>query len=100
MCGLGCAVSNERDRDEYCVDCSYQIASRDLDALAKYKQNITIASEAKCFPASLLAAFISRQTMAGAELDGTNGWINCHNTDNQFMCFGLMHTNQSKIYVY
>ena len=37
-----------------------------------------------------LAAFISRQIQGGAELDGTDGWIDCHNSKQR--CFGLMHT--------
>ena len=89
ICGTGCGIT-ETDRAYNCIDCSHQIAKRDLDVIDKYKANITVASNEKCFPAPLLAAFISRQTQGGAELDGTDGWIDRHNSNRR--CFGLMHT--------
>ena len=94
MCGTGCRASNETERDQSCIDCSHQIAKRDLVAMDTYKANITIAADDKCFPASLLAAFISRQTQGGVELDGSDGWIKCHGSDKE--CFGLMHTPKCK----
>jgi len=41
----------------------------------------TTAADEKCFPAPLLAAFILRQVQGGAELDGTDGWKDCHNSN-------------------
>ena len=115
MCGTGCVFDKENEREEHCIDCSHQIAERDLDVLAKYKTNITTAAEEKCFPAALLAAFISRQTMAGAEIEtegrdydagppesigapGTGGWLYCHNS--HYMCYGLMHMPESEFILY
>ena len=95
ICGIGCGFLNETDRGQNCIDCSHQIAKRDLGVMDKYKANITLAANEKCFPAPLLAAFISRQTQGGAELDGTDGWIDCHNSNQR--CFGLMHTPQCKL---
>ena len=102
MCGMGCVFYNERERDASCIDCSHQVAKRHLDDLAKYKANITVAAEEKCFPAALLAAFISRQTKAGIELeegpipsDKTHGWLQCHNIHGH--CYGLMHLPESEL---
>ena len=60
------------------------------------KDNIIAAANDKCFDAAILAAFISRQTRGGSELDGTDGWIPCHNDAYQ-KCFGIMHMSQSKL---
>lgn len=110
ICGGDCENERERDRGAQCIDCSHLIAQRDLDVLAKYKTNITTAAEEKCFPAPLLAAFISRQTMAGAEIeangrewdgidknlqDSPGGWLYCHNSHKY--CYGLMHMPDSEL---
>ena len=108
MWGLDCAENPETDREASCIDASHQLANRTLNDLAKYKQNITIAADEKCFPAALLAAFVSRQTRAGYELEGTDGWIYCHGYDEQSCrgsdtevakcrCFGLMHTPKGNL---
>ena len=102
---MGCASQTETDRGENCIACSKQIAARDLDVLAKYKTNITTAAEEKCFPAALLAAFISRATMAsveietkGVEYQGTQGWLYCHHSHK--MCYGLMRLPESEFFLY
>ena len=106
MCGMDCE-QEETKRESHCIDCSREQASRDLSALAKFKQNITIASNEKCFPSALLAAFISRQTRAGVELEGTDGWIYRHGYDEKIcigsneevakcVCYGLMHTPKGR----
>ena len=59
------------------------------------KDNIIAAANDKCFDAAILAAFISRQTRGGSDLDGTDGWIPCHNDPYQ-KCFGIMHMSQGK----
>ena len=91
---MGCAYYTESDREENCIDCSKQISKRDLDLLDKYKANITTAAHDRCFPPALLAAFISKQTKAGVELEngfeyeGTEGWLHCHYSHKK--CFCLM----------
>ena len=97
---MGCAFYTESDREENCIDCSKQISKRDLDLLDKYKANITTAAHERCFPSALLAAFISKQTKAGAELEngfeyeGTEGWLHCHYAHKK--CFGLMRLPESE----
>ena len=111
ICGLGCVRNPETKRDDSCIECSHLLANRTLVDLEKYKKNITIAANEKCFPASLLAAFISRQTKAGYELEGTDGWIHCHGYDEQSCrgsdeqvakctCFGLMHTPKGELHLF
>ena len=61
-----------------------------MTALEKYRANITEAANAKCFSADLLTGFISRVTNGGQDLDGSLGWIPCHNNPSQ-QCFGIMN---------
>ena len=61
-----------------------------MSILDKYRDNIIEAANAKCFSADLLAGFISRVTNGGRDLEGTNGWIPCHNNPNT-QCFGIMN---------
>ena len=98
-CGMGCLAFPENKRDIKCIQCSQAIAQSDLSAVNQYKSNIIEASREKCFDAALLAAFISRQTRGGVELDGTDGWIDCHNNPSQ-RCYGIMHMPECKFIVY
>lgn len=95
MCGMGCSGMDEKARGTECAECSKTIAEQDLDNINQYKDNIIAAANDKCFDAAILAGFISRQTRGGAELDGTDGWIPCHN-DPFRKCFGIMHMSDSK----
>ena len=61
-----------------------------MTALEKYRANITEAANAKCFSADLLTGFISRVTNGGQDLDGSLGWIPCHNNPSE-QCFGIMN---------
>lgn len=95
MCGMTCTAFPEDVRGSECFECSKSIAEQDLDEVNKYKDNIIAAANDKCFDAAILAAFISRQTRGGIELDGTDGWIPCH-SDPSLKCFGIMHMDESK----
>ena len=92
---MGCETHPETARPPTCVKCSKAIAEIDLKAMAKYKKNITEAANEECFPSAILAAFISRETRGGVELDGTNGWMTCRNghyrDDHLMECYGIMH---------
>ena len=96
MCGMGCYPYPETIRGTDCVECSKLIAEQDLDEVNKYKDNIIAAANDKCFDAAILAAFISRQTRGGTDLDGTDGWIPCHK-DPYLKCFGIMHMSERKV---
>ena len=89
-CGTTCSVRDEKTRSDECVQCSQQIAASHVSILEKYRDNIIAAANAKCFSADLLAAFISRVTNGGRDLEGTNGWIPCHNNPST-QCFGIMN---------
>ena len=95
-CGMECEEFPENLRGSECVECSKFIAEQDLEEMEKYKQNILTAANDKCFDPALLAAFVSRQTRAGSELEGTDGWIPCHNDPDQ-QCFGIMHMAECKV---
>jgi len=99
-CGTGCETNPESKRDHECIKCSWLKASNDLPALEKYKKNITQVANERCFPASIIAAFISRETRGGVEhLDetwnGVTGWSRCQNAhyyfDHYQRCYGIMH---------
>jgi len=96
MCGMGCQAYPEGIRGSECFECSKSIAEQDLEEVNKYKDNIIAAANDKCFDGAILAAFISRQTRGGSELDGTDGWIPCHN-DPFLKCYGIMHMSESKL---
>ena len=96
MCGMSCLAMPETARGADCAECSKSIAEQDLEEVNKYKDNIIAAANDKCFDAAILAAFISRQTRGGTELDGTDGWIPCHGNDPNIKCFGIMHMDESK----
>ena len=96
ICGMGCAYSKEKQRGPECRECSQTIAEIYLDDINKYKNNIITAAKEKCFDAALLAAFISRQTRGGSELNGSDGWKPCHNSQQQ--CFGIMHMPECKFW--
>ena len=94
-CGMECVEFPENLRGSECVECSKSIAEQDLEEVNKYKENIITAADETCFDAAILAAFISRQTRGGSELEGTDGWIPCHNNPDQ-QCFGIMHMAECK----
>ena len=66
----------------------------------KYKKNITEVAQEKCFPAAIIAAFISRETRGGVENLGADGWWQCQNEhfyNGHFIeCFGIMHLPEGK----
>ena len=94
-CGMECVETPENQRGPECVECSKSIAENDLEAVNNYKQNIITAANDSCFDPTILAAFISRQTRGGSELEGTDGWIPCHNNPDK-QCFGIMHIPECK----
>ena len=96
-CGMECIENPETLRGPDCVECSKSIAQQDLETMDQYKQNIITAANDTCFDPAILAAFISRQTRGGSELDGTDGWIPCNNNPNQ-QCFGIMHIPECKFF--
>ena len=89
-CGSACSQLHEQTRSEECVECAKLIAASHESALGKYFANITEAANAKCFSADLLTGFISRVTNGGQDLDGSLGWIPCHNNPSE-QCFGIMN---------
>ena len=72
------------------MECSKAIAASHVSALEKYRDNIIEAANSKCFSADLLAGFISRVTNGGLDIEGTDGWIPCHN-DPSTQCYGIMN---------
>ena len=94
-CGMDCIEHPETLRGPECVECSKFIAEQDIENMNQYKQNIITAANDTCFDSAILAAFISRQTRAGSELEGTDGWIPCNNNPDQ-QCFGIMHIPECK----
>ena len=94
-CGMECVEFPENLRGSECVECSKSIAEQDLEEVNKYKENIITAANETCFDPAILAAFVSRQTRGGSELEGTDGWIPCHNNPDQ-QCFGIMHMAECK----
>ena len=97
MCGMTCPYYPEGIRGTECFECSKSIAEQDLQEVNKYKDNIIAAANDKCFDAAILAAFISRQTRGGSDLDGTDGWIPCKNDQFQ-RCFGIMHMSEREFW--
>ena len=89
-CGSTCSQVSEGARGAECVECSKEIAASHVVALEKYRDNIIEAANSKCFSADLLAGFISRVTNGGLDIEGTDGWIPCHN-DPTTQCFGIMN---------
>ena len=99
-CGMGCETHPETARTPDCIKCSWYKAAIDLPAIEKFKYNITQVADERCFPASIIAAFISRETRGGLEhLDetwkGVPGWGVCQNLhyyfDHNQRCYGIMH---------
>ena len=81
---------HEQTRSEECVECSKRIAESHFFAMAEYFSNITDAAIAKGFSLELLAGYISRVTNGVHDLDGSLGWIPCHNNPSK-QCFGIMN---------
>ena len=100
-CGMNCETHPETARTLDCIKCSWYKASIDLPHIDKYKSNITQVAEEKCFPASIIAAFISRETRGGIEhledFEGVPGWGVCQNVHYKVdvgrneRCYGIMH---------
>ena len=104
-CGMTCETHPETKRTPDCTKCSWFKAAIDLPHVDTYKTNITQVAEEKCFPSSIIAAFISRETRGGVEhLDrswkGVPGWGLCQNVrykledGREELCYGIMHLRE------
>ena len=84
----------ETARPEHCIKCSWAIAAIDLPEVDKYKESIIKAANERCFPAAIIAAFISRETRGGVKYLNDDGWWQCNNhfhNARYLECYGIMH---------
>ena len=95
FCGIGCVTYPETARSENFIECSWTIAAIDLPEVDKYKESIIKAANERCFPAAIIAAFISRETRGGVKYLRDDGWWQCHNNhfynDRFLHFFGITH---------
>ena len=102
---MSCPNHPETARAPDCMKCSWLKAALDLPHINEFKTNIIQVADEKCFPASIIAAFISRETRGGVEhLDrswkGVPGWGLCQNVryrledGREELCYGIMHLRE------
>ena len=79
-----------------CIDCSHQIARTHIPVLDGMKDNIRNAAKTFGVDEYIIAAFISKMTNAGLDLDD-KGYMPCaSNIPSTTKCFGVMRVPEDR----